>query len=438
MAISADIEQMFYSFLVDENDRDYLRFFWYPDNDLTKDLIEYRMRVHVFGNRPSPAVANLGLQKTAEISETEFGCDVQKFVSTDFYVDDGLTSTATPEQAVDLMKRTQSALSSNGSLRLHKIASNCEKVMAAFPPEDLAKDLASLDLTKDDLPLQRSLGLSWNLRKDCFTFQVSDTEKPFTRRGVLSVVNSLYDPLGFVAPVTIVGKNLLKEMTISNGDWDDPLPDKYFSAWTVWTTSLQSLKDLLIPRTYFSHSLCQASHNELLLFSDASEKAIASVAYMVSSQSDKPKQVSFVLGKTKVAPSRGHTIPRLELCAAVLSVEIADFILKQLDVMVHKVRYFTDSKVVLGYICNRTRRFHTYVSNRVQRILDSSEPTQWNYVDTKKNPADVGTRGIDSNQIGDSIWLKGPLKNNLFSPLYKLNTHYKTQTKIRKFVQIQL
>lgn len=414
VAISADIEQMFYSFLVDERDRDYLRFFWYPENDLTKDLIEYRMRVHVFGNRPSPAVANLGLQKTAEISKIEFGLDVQKFVSTDFYVDDGLTSTATPEQAVDLMKRTQSALSVNGNLRLHKIASNCEKVMAAFPPEDLAKDLASLDLSKDDLPLQRSLGLSWNLRKDCFTFQVSDTEKPFTRRGVLSVVNSLYDPLGFVAPVTIVGKNLLKEMTISNGDWDDPLPDKYFSAWKIWTTSLQSLKNLLIPRTYFSHSLCQASHNELLLFSDASEKAIASVAYMVSSQSDKPKQVSFVMGKTKVAPSRGHTIPRLELCAAVLSVEIADFLQKQLDVMIHKIRYFTDSKVVLGYICNRTRRFHTYVSNRVQRILDSSESTQWNYVDTKKNPADVGTRGIDSIQIGDSLWLKGPLEKQSF------------------------
>ncbi|XP_053406485.1 uncharacterized protein LOC128559259 [Mercenaria mercenaria] len=189
------------------------------------------MRVHVFGNRPSPAVANLGLQKTAEISETEFGSYVQKFVSSDFDVDDRLTSTDTPEQAIDLMKRTQTALCTSGRLRLHKIASNSEEVMAAFPPEDLAKDLASLDLTKDDLPLQISLGLSWNLRKDCFTFQVSDTEKPFTRRGVLSVVNSLYDPLGFVAPVTIVGKMLLKEMNASNGDWDDPLPEKYFSTW---------------------------------------------------------------------------------------------------------------------------------------------------------------------------------------------------------------
>ena len=408
VAISADIQQMFYSFLVDKEDRDYLRFFWYPENDLTKNLIEYRMRVHVFGNRPSPAVANLGLQKTAEISKTEFGSDVQKFVSSDFYVDDGLTSTATPEQAIELMKRTQAALSTYGRLRLHKIASNCDKVMEAFPPEDLAKDLASLDLTKDDLPLQRSLGLSWNLREDCFTFQVSASEKPFTRRGVLSVVNSLYDPLGFVAPVTIVGKSLLKEMTVSNGDWDDPLPEKYFSAWMVWMTSLQSLKKLWIPRTYVSHSLCQASRNELLMFSDASEKAIASVAYIVSFQSDKPKQVGFVMGKAKVAPSRGHSIPRLELCAAVLSVEIADFVPKQLDVTVHNVRYYTDSKVVLGYICNRTRRFHTYVSNRVQRILDSSKSTQWSYVATKKNPADVGTRGVDANQVGDSMWLKGP------------------------------
>ena len=84
-------------------------------------------------------------------------------------------------------------------------------------------------------------------------------------------MNSLYEPLGFVAPVTIVGKSLLKEMTFSNGDWNDPLPEKYCSAWMVWMTSLQSLKKLWIPRTYVSHSLCQASRNELLMCADASE-----------------------------------------------------------------------------------------------------------------------------------------------------------------------
>ena len=424
VAISADIEKMFYSFLVEEKDRDFLRFFWYAENDPSKDLVEYRMRVHVFGNSPSPAVANFGLCKTAEVSESIFGTDVRNFVSNNFYVDDGLTSAPTKDEAIDLMKRTQTALQTNGGIRLHKVASNCEEVMTAFPQEDLAKDLANLDLSKDDLPLQRSLGLLWNLKADCFTFQISSADKPFTRRGVLSVVNSLYDPIGIVAPVTITGKILLKAMTTENGDWDEPLPESYLAAWKDWTESLQSLQHILLPRTYFNHSISQGSPCDLLIFSDASEKAIASCAYIVSCRTNQSSEIGFVMGKAKVAPSKGHSIPRLELCAAVLSVEVADFVVKQLDVKLRNVRYFTDSKVVLGYISNRTRRFYTYVSHRVQRILNSSDPSQWSYVDTKSNPADVGTRGVSAPQMGESIWLKGPpeklytdLQDSSFYPL---------------------
>ncbi|XP_053372778.1 uncharacterized protein LOC128546363 [Mercenaria mercenaria] len=114
------------------------------------------------------------------------------------------------------------------------------------------------------------------------------------------------------------------------------------------------------------------------------------------------------MGKAMVAPSRGHTIPRLELYAAVLSVEIADYILKHLHVKLDRVRFFTDSRVVLGYICNRTRRFYTYISNRVERILRSSQPSQWSYVDTNHNPADVGTRGVAAEKVYESHCLKGP------------------------------
>lgn len=132
IAISADIQQMFYAFRVDECHRDFLRFFWYRDNDPNKDLTEYRMRVHVFGNRPSPAVANFGLRKTAEACLPEFDKNVREFVSSDFYVDDGLTSLTTSEQAIDLMKQTQAALDKYGRLRLHKIASNIQQLWLRF------------------------------------------------------------------------------------------------------------------------------------------------------------------------------------------------------------------------------------------------------------------------------------------------------------------
>ncbi|XP_052819918.1 uncharacterized protein LOC128245732 [Mya arenaria] len=424
IAICADIQQMFYSFLVKEEDRDFLRFFWYKENDPNKEIIEYRMRVHVFGNKPSPSVANFGLQKTAAISETEFGKDVKEFISQNFYVDDGLVSLPTVEQTVDLMKRTQAALLQNGNLRLHKIASSDERVLKAFPPGDLTKDISCLDLSKDDLLTQRSLGLLWVLKSDCFTFSVPDVERPFTQRGVLSVVNSLYDPLGFVAPVTIVDKLLLRSMTSGNCSWDEPLPDEYFQKWLDWTDSLKSLKDVSISRGYFGHSLSQASNNTLLLFSDASEKAIASVAYLVSETVENSKtQIGFVMGKTKVAPTKGHTIPRLELCAAVLSAEIAEQVLAQLQVHVNEVRYFTDSKVVLGYIYNRKRRFYTYVANRVERILNSSKFSQWYYIDTKHNPADIGSRGASPSQMSDCMWLKGP-PEKIFVKMNQSSEHF--------------
>ena len=210
VGVTGDIQQMFYQFYVHEKDRNFLRFMWYRDNDTTKDLIEYRMCVHVFGNSPSPAVATYGLRKIADNTAPSLGEDVKTFIDENFYVDDGLASLQSTAEAVDLMKRTQEALSTEGGLRFHKIASNDKNVLSAFPEEDLDKGLKTLDLTEDMLPVQRSLGLSWDLKHDCFVFKVAEHKSTaYTKRTVLSTVNSLYDPLGFIAPVTIGGKKFV-------------------------------------------------------------------------------------------------------------------------------------------------------------------------------------------------------------------------------------
>jgi hypothetical protein len=153
IAIIADIQKMFYAFFVREEHRNYLRFFWYRDNNPEKELAEYRMCVHVFGNSPSPAVATYGLRKTVCETEETYGQDVREFVEKGFYVDDGLASVSTAVEGISLMKRTQAALSSGGNLRLHKIASNSDEVLNAFPKEDLANGLKKLDLRSDRLPV---------------------------------------------------------------------------------------------------------------------------------------------------------------------------------------------------------------------------------------------------------------------------------------------
>ena len=406
VAITGDVEQMFHNFRVHKDHRDFLRFLWHPGNDLDKPLEEYRMTVHVFGNRPSPSVATYGLRRSVLNADP----DVMDFVFKNFYVDDGLMSCASEDAAVSLMRRTQIALKEGGELRLHKIASNSKSVLLQFPKDDLAKELKSLDIGEEDLPMQRSLGLSWDINADEFIFKIAVDTKPFTRRGVLSIINSLFDPIGFTGPVTLQGKLLLREMmsTSENTGWDEPLDDSFRLRWIAWVESLCYLEDLRIPRMICRLSVEHSSRVEVHIFADASKDAIASVAYLKVFSDDDTSDVGFLLGKAKVAPSHGHTIPRLELCAAVLAVEIAETIKEEMGFSYDMFHFYTDSRVILGYIANTTRRFFVYVANRVSRIHAFSGADRWKHVPTDQNPADLATRSFHARDLPGSRWILGP------------------------------
>ncbi|XP_028847241.1 uncharacterized protein LOC114796892 [Denticeps clupeoides] len=407
VAFSADVQQMFYCFEVRKDHRDYLRFLWYEDNDPKKGICDYRMKVHVFGNSPSPAVAIHCMRRAAVEGEKEHGHDAKQFVMRHFYVDDGLASTETAEEAIKVLTSAQSMLAQS-NLKLHKIASNDHKVVEAFPAAERAKDLKDLDLEKDNIPLQRSLGVLWNLENDCFTFHVTTEQKPFIRRGVLAIVNSLYDPLGFVSPITMQGKALLRELSTGQEDWDEPLPVDREEEWNKWRDSLKDLEQLQIPRCYLPFSQATAVKKELCIFSDASTMAIGAVAYLRALESEGQWHTGFIMGKSKVAPRPAHTVPRLELCAAVLAVEMYERIRDEMDIELDTVRFFTDSKIVLGYIHKYTRRFYTYVANRVSRIRKTTHPAQWVYIPTSDNPADKATRPIAASTLASTNWFSGP------------------------------
>ena len=172
-----DIEQMFHSFHVDPEHRDFLRFLWYENNTPGRRIIEYRMNVHLFGNGPSPAVAAFGLRRTAADGEEEFGENAAGFVRRNFYVDDGLASRPTAKEAIDLVTATRAMLAT-ANLKLHKVISNSVEVMEALPAEDRKKGVRDLDLRHDSLPAQRSLGVHWNLEDDTFTFKVCLPRSP--------------------------------------------------------------------------------------------------------------------------------------------------------------------------------------------------------------------------------------------------------------------
>ena len=246
VAVTADIEQMFFNFYVHEEDRNYLRFLWFRDNDINNELVEFRMCVHVFGNSPSPAVATFGLRKSACHQSPESCDEVCELVNRNFYVDDVLVSLPDAKTAVTLLKKTQNVLKQIGNIRLHKIRSNSSEVLSSFPCEDLSEDALCVDFTD---PV-RSLGLLWDIKHDAFTFQLCIEEKPFTRRGVLSTINSIYDPLGFIAPVVLGGRLVLRKAMSSHVEWDEPLPRDLYVEWEGWRKSLSILQSLRVPRVY--------------------------------------------------------------------------------------------------------------------------------------------------------------------------------------------
>ncbi len=281
--------------------------------------------------------------------------------------------------------------------------------MEAFLLHDRASNLQSLDLGQDNLPIQRSLGVYWDLKHDAFIFQVSLENKPFTRRGLLSTVNSFYDPLGFVAPVTLGGRYLLRKamsQKCSSLDWDEQLTKDLLQEWAEWRSSLDALSLLYIPRTFFRNAISSDAGKELCTFMDTSEIAIAAVTYLKTfDENGKTLDASFFMGETKVAPIHATTIPRLELCAAVLGVELFEFIRRELYLKIATARFFSDSKVALGYITNTKRRFYVYVSNRVERIRQSTSSQQWNFIQTDLSPADVSTRPVAAQDLSHTTWL---------------------------------
>ena len=416
VAVMGDVEKMFHNFHVTPNHRNFLRFLWFQDNDPEKPIVDHRMNVHLFGNISSPAVATFGIRMIARECESTHGKDMSEFIHRDFYVDDGLTSQPDAEMAISLILRTKEAFASK-NLRFHKIVSNNTEVMSALPEGDRAKDVKNLDFNHDRLPTQRSLGVHWALEKDTFTFIVNLPERPFTRRGVLSIASSIFDPLGLVTPVTIEGKLILREvMTETKGTnvpqdlWDRPLPETSLSRWNRWRDSLCELENVYIQRCYKPPASGEIKRREVHVFCDASEIAMGAVCYLRLVDACGQPHLSLLLAKAKLAPAHAVSIPRLELCAAVLATTLSRTAEAELQgrVAIDETVFYSDSQVVLGYIANESKRFHVYVANRVHKIHAASKPSQWHHVSSGQNPADLASRSVPAGRLNDTNWFRGP------------------------------
>ena len=417
IAFMGDVERMFHQFRVNPEDRDYLRFLWWKDADLSTDPVAYRMKVHLFGAVSSPGCANFGLKKLASDNMELFSPEVCNFLANDFYVDDGLRSCKTVAEAIKLIQEART-LCSKGNLRLHKFVSNSPEVMQSIPESERATDIKTLDMNFDDSPVERALGIQWCIENDLLQFKLVVNEKPMTRRGILSTVASVYDPLGCLAPFVLLGKQLLQQMCKESRSWDEPLSEELRPKWEQWLSNIPMLAHIRIRRCFIPENFGKVTRREMHHFSDASFQGYGQCSYLRQINEKNEVHCSLIIGKARVTPLRAITMPRLELTAAVVSAKISDMLRAEMK-PVDDEYFWTDSKVVLGYINNNSRRFHVFVANRIQRIHDSSKPKQWHYVNTADNPADHASRGMLAEELHKSNWYIGPTflwKNTLPEP----------------------
>ena len=199
------------------------------------------------------------------------------------------------------------------------------------------------------------------------------------------MVSNIYDPLRFLAPFILKAKLILQDLCKLQLSWDDKIPDELAIHWNHWYEDLLKLKNFKVNRCFKPPNFNPISI-QLLHFADASETGSGMVTYLHLENAVQESHCSFNMGKSRVAPLKQTTIPRLEFTAATVAVRTNRLLLSEIDIPVDHVTHWTDSMAVLRYIQNSTARFHTFVTNKLAVIHDGSQTSEWRYINTKLNP----------------------------------------------------
>lgn len=421
VALTADVEKAFLMIAVDERDRDALRFIWV--DDVTKaepELRVYRFARVVFGVSASPFLLNATvkyhLEQFLESNEV-----IVKRLLQSTYVDDVISGAKSEDEAFDLYTQSKEIFR-QGGFNLRKFLTNSETLQTRI---DFAEaNLSKIDHNTPAAPgaqtMKRTeeckvLGVTWNPSNDCLVFDLSDLSvvaddlQP-TKRNVVSLIGRIYDPLGFLAPITIKFKILFQKLCQAKLEWDCDLPEELHHEWRSLIVDLKEAGPISIPRSY-THRVGEAPASYTLCgFCDASTRAYAAVAYLVI-ESGANREVKFVVSKTRVAPLQTQTIPRLELLSAFLLskliVSVKDSLAAALPEL--SMRCYTDSLVALYWIRGTTKEWKPFVNNRVSEIRRRVHPSCWNHCPGVSNPADLPSRGLPSLELSVSqLWRRGP------------------------------
>ncbi|KAK4316834.1 hypothetical protein Pmani_012035 [Petrolisthes manimaculis] len=418
VAIIGDISKMFNSVRLSEFDSHVHRFLWRDFEDRAPD--HYALTAVPFGDICSPAIAVLAMRQTADKYKDDFPIPAN-IILKDSYMDDIIHSLDDAEETPETMQDVEFILKQGNFHMKEWIVSGRTQ----------AEEVVDLSGTTSE----KVLGVVWNPKEDEISYKIklnitpkqktsvpctvtgtdgSDRELPndLTKRRVLSKISTIFDPLGLVTPVTLCGKLLLRQIILYTCDkdrkldWDDPLPKELGENWYKFLQNITRLETLKIPRCIRTTELVKPT---LIMFNDASTLAYSACAY-ARWQVGSGKYIARLLAsKSRLAPIKIQTVPRLELASAVLSARLRNTIVEESNIKYDYIYHLTDSEIVLAQIMKDNLNVGTYVANRVSEIRETTSKEEWHWISTEVNIADLMTRpNLQVNIDAGSYWQRGP------------------------------
>ncbi|XP_063371094.1 uncharacterized protein LOC134659355 isoform X3 [Cydia amplana] len=401
--LTCDIQKMFRNVFINEHQRGLQNILW---RESPKDPINcLQLQTVTYGLKSSTFLATRALNELANMHKDQFPLAAQAIYKNTF-VDDVLTG-ADDVETLQELKRQIVELLELGSFSLHKWCSNHAPILSDIPVEH--RQIDSVEIGQNDTV--KTLGLTLEINSDKLSFScpaVDDATILNTKRKILSFIGKMFDPLGLIGPVIVVAKLFMQELHSSmRKDWDSTIPNEKFLYWSNFLNNLKQMGQIKIDRCV---NFKLVSHVELIGYADASLKAFGSCLYLRVFMTDGSVQVNLLCSKSRVSPlSKSHTIPQLELSAALLLAQLASRVSKILkDRVPHKMYLYSDSQIVLWWIKTEAVKSTIYVKNRVKQIVELTENSQWLYVRSKDNPADLLSRGVEPHKLQEcDLWWHG-------------------------------
>ena len=397
IALSADIKKAFLQIRIRPKDRDSLRFHWFKDKEASTIEV-LRFTRALFGLVQSPFLLGATIQEHLNSLHDEYPSEVEE-IQRSLYVDDIITGGDTRNDVLELKGKVKEIFG-QAKFDLHKWHSNVPDLEENEEPRPSVQSYA-----KDQLGVKpgetKMLGLPWNKVKDTLSVVIPEKVAAITKREILRFLASVYDPLGLVSPVLLVGKSVYRDACDQRLPWDKSLPQPLSSRWQQFQLNLSDA--LEFPRSLTSLEEPIEAVN-LHTFGDSSKEGTAAVVYAVVHQKSGVNQ-GLVAAKSRLA-KKELTIPWLELVSAHMATNLVDNTRIALHgIPVRSVTGWLDSTVALYWIKGRGA-YKQFVSNRVKKI-NAKEYITWRHVGTKENPADLGSRGCTTANL-PKFWRDGP------------------------------